>query len=413
METSTLTPVNCRRAPIAPEETGLLSKLIEWNIIGLVLGLLVLAIGVACWRRARRIGGSWLRRVSMGAAGLAAVVGALGTAGGGLHLASTAYFAQHYPPRGRIVDVGGYKMHIFCEGEVKDLPPIVWMSPGRGEGLFMYHLHRHFRSITRSCMYDRTGTGWSDAGPKTQIRLIDDVNDLAKLLRASGEDRHAPFVLVGHSAGGPLAANFAAVYPKLTAGALLLDPSAPLHDYIGRDVWCHYGPEFNRREAWAISFGLDQIFPSRMGANDTTLFKGLADVKDNIAGGLARNPIGPWLMATSASCRDPLGSIFTPGALGDLPLMEIVQPERSKAQVNEHMHYLYPMTDFEQENYYRLAQLIEHQYVNMSTRSTLLRAPSGSTHMFPYEHEDFVVEKTLELLKIVAASGGWSPRPPG
>lgn len=389
----------------------MLTKLMEWNVAGLAAGLAVLALGWIGIVLARRTAHKLLRRVASGLAGLVALAGILMSLGGVIHLGYAMQAASSHPARGRVVDVGGYKMHILCEGSVTDVPAIIWMSGGRAEGLFMYHLHQQLKGVTRSCLYDRTGTGWSGVGPDQPNRLVHDVSDLAKLLHASGEDRNGPFLLVGHSAGGILAPNFAALEPKLTAGVVLLDPSAPLHDFVGRDVWCHYGPQFNARQAWRISFGLDRIFGSGLSPQEQALYQDLTDVGEDIRANLTRNPVGPWLMATSASCRDPLGMVFTPGALGDLPLMAIIQPERSKEQVNEHLRYLYPMTDFEKENYYRMVQMIEHQYVQMSSRSIFVRAPDGSSHMFPYEHRDFVVEKTREMLRIVAASGGWSLRP--
>lgn len=389
-------------------------KLMEWNIAGLVVGVIVLIPALLLWRNSRPSPGSAaLRRVLRWVAGVAAAAGVLMTLGGVIHLCFALWYDAHAHPPGRIVDVGGYDMHIFCEGEVKDLPAVIWMTGGRTEGLFLNHLHKRLRSMTRSCLYDRTGTGWSGVSTETPNRLVYDANDLARLLRASGEYRHGPFLLVGHSAGGILAPNFAALHPELTAGVLLLDPSAPLHDFIGRDLWCDIGPSINAREAWLISFGLTQILPRRVFVSpaDLEVYKDIADVLPQIRANRARNPVGPWLMATSASCRDPLGMVFTPGALGDLPLMVIVQPERTKAQYSKGLRYLYPMSDFELENHYRLSRMIEHQYELMSSRGIFRRAPAGTTHMFPYERPDFVAARTVEMLKITAASGGWSLRP--
>ena len=49
--------------------------------------------------------------------------------------------------------------------------------------------------------------------------------DLHALLAAAGE--HGPYVLVGHSIGGPYAMTYAATYPEQVAGMVLLDSSSP------------------------------------------------------------------------------------------------------------------------------------------------------------------------------------------
>jgi pimeloyl-ACP methyl ester carboxylesterase len=74
--------------------------------------------------------------------------------------------------------------------------------------------------FTRICTYDRAGYAWSDPGPKprtfAQINL--ELRDALSQLR---EPR--PFVLVGHSYGGPVARNFALTYSDLVGGMVLVD----------------------------------------------------------------------------------------------------------------------------------------------------------------------------------------------
>jgi pimeloyl-ACP methyl ester carboxylesterase len=76
--------------------------------------------------------------------------------------------------------------------------------------------------FTRICTYDRAGYAWSDPGPMP--RTFDQINlelrDVLHKLRERG-----PFVLVGHSFGGPVVRNFARVYPADVAGIVLVDAS--------------------------------------------------------------------------------------------------------------------------------------------------------------------------------------------
>ena len=74
--------------------------------------------------------------------------------------------------------------------------------------------------FTRICTYDRAGYAWSDPGPKR--RTFSQLNlELRDALSKLGEP--GPFVLVGHSYGGPVARNFAATYPREVAGMVLVD----------------------------------------------------------------------------------------------------------------------------------------------------------------------------------------------
>jgi len=119
---------------------------------------------------------------------------------------------------GKLVDLGGHRLHVNCVG--KGTPTVV-VENGLGDFSFDWILvQRKVATFTRICTYDRAGYAWSDAGPKprtfAQINL--ELRDgLAKL----GE--RGPFVLVGHSYGGPVVRNFAATYAGETAGIVLVD----------------------------------------------------------------------------------------------------------------------------------------------------------------------------------------------
>ena len=74
------------------------------------------------------------------------------------------------------------------------------------------------------CVYDRAGQGWS-ADAETPRTASPPPRDLHTLLAAAGE--RGPFVLVGHSTGGPYAMTYAHRYPEQVAGLVLLDSSTP------------------------------------------------------------------------------------------------------------------------------------------------------------------------------------------
>jgi pimeloyl-ACP methyl ester carboxylesterase len=133
--------------------------------------------------------------------------------------------AHAYPPPGERVDVGGRSLHLNCAGEAADGRPTVILETLSG-GLSPYWawVQPEIAQTTRVCSYDRAGRGWSDPGPEPPT-LARTVADLHALLQAAGEP--GPYVLVGHSIGGPYVRRYAADYPEEVAGIVLVDAGHP------------------------------------------------------------------------------------------------------------------------------------------------------------------------------------------
>ncbi|HEX6628914.1 MAG TPA: alpha/beta hydrolase [Gemmatimonadaceae bacterium] len=122
------------------------------------------------------------------------------------------------PPPGKLIDLGGYKLHLNCTGSGS---PTVVLSAGAGDFSTDWALVQpKVAAFARVCSYDRSGAAWSDLGPKPRT-LYQEVFDLKRLLRAAGE--RGPYVLVGQSLGGMVARLFAERYPRQTAGVVLVD----------------------------------------------------------------------------------------------------------------------------------------------------------------------------------------------
>jgi len=122
------------------------------------------------------------------------------------------------PMTGQLVDIGGRNMHIECWGSGS---PTVVLESGLGEASFYWaRIAPAVAVTTRVCTYDRAGYGWSEppAAPQDGNAVA---SDLHALLAASGNP--GPYVLVGHSTGGPYVSVFAVRYPSEVAGMVLLD----------------------------------------------------------------------------------------------------------------------------------------------------------------------------------------------
>ena len=91
---------------------------------------------------------------------------------------------------------------------------------------------------TRVCTYDRAGDGLSDARPAA-IRPLTGATQ-AQELHTPAQVIHAerPYVLVGHSYGGMITREFAALYGHQVAGMVLLDARSVQPYPRGRCDFC-------------------------------------------------------------------------------------------------------------------------------------------------------------------------------
>lgn len=125
---------------------------------------------------------------------------------------------RRYPPPGQLVDVGGYALHVRCEG---DGGPAVVFESGAGSTSAAWRLVQpEVARFTRTCAYDRAGFGWSEsADGKPSVKASAEA--LHTLLHRAGVE--PPYILVPHSLGGAVTMQFAADYPGEVAGFVFVD----------------------------------------------------------------------------------------------------------------------------------------------------------------------------------------------
>jgi len=132
--------------------------------------------------------------------------------------AARAVIRANNPPPGKMVDVGGYRMHLHCSGAGS--PTVIVEAGQGGAGIQYANIQQALSAQTRVCVYDRAGLGWSDLSrsPRSAAAVVD---ELHTLLRVSGTE--GPYVLVGHSLGGLFTLLYAHTYPSDVAGVVLID----------------------------------------------------------------------------------------------------------------------------------------------------------------------------------------------
>jgi pimeloyl-ACP methyl ester carboxylesterase len=134
-------------------------------------------------------------------------------------------------PTGRLIDLGGHRLHLDCTGHGR---PTVVVETGLGDFSSDWRLvQQRVEKVTRICTYDRAGYAWSDPGPRP--RTFDQLNlELHDALARAGE--HGPFVLVGHSYGGGVVRSYARKYTHDVAGLVLVD-------IVSEDQYIPMGPQ--------------------------------------------------------------------------------------------------------------------------------------------------------------------------
>lgn len=121
---------------------------------------------------------------------------------------ATAIDDYRYPPRGKLVDIGGYRLHFHASGQ-GDVT-VVCDAGLSGTSLGWSLVQAEASKFARVCSYDRAGYSWSDPSPleRTSANIATELHTLLKKAAIPG-----PYILVGHSFGGANMLLFANLYP--------------------------------------------------------------------------------------------------------------------------------------------------------------------------------------------------------
>jgi pimeloyl-ACP methyl ester carboxylesterase len=170
--------------------------------------------------------GSWIRGILLV---LSLFILILAILGGSYQAIATWVDARNYPPPGQMVDVGGYKLHLYCIGSGSPTVILDALFPGTVSNWAW--VQPEVAKGTQVCAYDRAGLGWSESGPGPHDALHG-ARELHNLLEAA--DIRGPYILAGHSLGGLTIRLFADQYPDEVAGVVLIEATNP-------DAWKRIG----------------------------------------------------------------------------------------------------------------------------------------------------------------------------
>jgi len=161
------------------------------------------------------------------------------------------------------LDNNGHKLHVTLRSAVKKGPslPTVVFEGGLGGGAETWsgviaQLPRSLRVVT----YDRPGMGKSESDGASPTP-----EHVASVLHAAlSRVASPPYILVGHSWGGPLIRAFAGLYSAEVAGLVFIDPTDFTETALGRDRYV-FGPLGHASDGEVLRSRIEQYFYTQAG----------------------------------------------------------------------------------------------------------------------------------------------------
>ncbi len=155
---------------------------------------------------------------------LLALAGFLIACGATYQTVSTARDMDRFTPPGQLVDMGGYRLHLYCTGIYNPGDLTVVLESGLASTTSTWaRIQNEVSATSRVCSYDRGGMGWSDPSPVARdgAGIARELHDLLRRAGVTGG-----LLLVGHSSGGLYVRAYQAAYPAQVAGLVLIDGSS-------------------------------------------------------------------------------------------------------------------------------------------------------------------------------------------
>jgi len=305
-----------------------------------------------------------------------------------------------HEPLGELVDIGGSRLHINATGERNNKPTVI-IEGGSGTATEYYHwLSEGLKDSLRVIRYDRAGIGYSD-----ECNTPRDPETIAKelhlLLKKAGES--PPYIMVGHSLGGPYIRVFTELYPNEVKAMFLLDATHPkrvekITSIPSESSWRYklfMGTQ--RTQAILADMGILMLYDMMLGPSFGREMEGIPDEINSrsvdflIDGKYARAMTEE--MAYYYSCLERAGRITD---FGKLPIRVFTSADR---EIPEEVYQKYLKKGKDLRKNQKISRELQEDYLNLSTDSKLTEIDGDHNSMYTIkENADIICKEVIEIL---------------
>lgn len=311
--------------------------------------------------------------------------------------------ARFLPP-GRLVDVGGLRLHLHCSGpetgqatgQSTGQPTVILESGFNFPSLAWRHVQPVLAKQLRVCSYDRAGLGYSDPDAtrtaQTSARMAQRLHTLLERAGVGGK-----LVLVGHSNGGYVVRSYFAQFPADVVGAVLVDSSNEhMDEHFAGPNWepehvADQKKEWRRLWMWqALRFfgGLRLLLSMKVGSPGLHFPPELLEETLYL---INQPGAHPTMLAEADGIPESCAEMRSGRGLGDLPLVVLTA---GKFQPSS----LPPRGDFWNNLW---VHELQPQLARLSTRGRQVVVDSG--HMIPFEKPEAIVQAVTEVVAMAGA----------
>jgi len=324
----------------------------------------------------------WIKRAALG---IAALTGVAIVSGVAFEQWSRWSVARDYQPVGELFEVDGRTMHLYCTGAGK--PTVIFQSGLDPAGsLAWVSVQPELANTNRACSYDRAGILWSDGRDETPTS--NQIAERLHMLLGIASEK-PPYVLVGHSLGGPLSMAFADRYRNETKGVVLVDSSHPeqMKRFSPEALEAMEGPPPAFIAKTMAATGLLRLLAS--GPMD-----GAPDETQVAARFLPQSVSG--VLAEFAALEEILGEPYEAGSFGDLPLI-VLTAGKSPDELPPGMT---PEIDAE------ISKVWSELQIELTALSTSgeQRVIDDADHYIQYDNPDAVIQAIRDVLTSIEST---------
>ena len=294
---------------------------------------------------------------------------------------------KRFPPTGQMVDIGGYRLHMYLEGQGS--PTVVLDAGAGGFGLAWELVRPAIARVTRVVAYDRAGLGWSEPSPKPRRAdiMAEELHTMLVNAKITG-----PYILVGHSLGGPVARQFAAKYPAEVAGLVMVDSA---HEHQAKRFPVQLIKMFEGMKIivgimkWIGRSGVFALNPRLTPTDDLSKLPNETAEKIRALIASSQSHVETTIAETLSVMAAETRPVST---LGDLPLTVISHGRLDANAVP-------PSLGQEvREEYERAWQELQREITALSTRGRCIVA-ERSGHNVIFDQPEIVIESILEMVE--------------